>query len=190
MNQVKVTYREIARMLVKALPVQDEAYAEKVDEYTESVQRMGAEAKTALKSAYIFAHKVPVQDREDMFQELALAVLEARTKDERLAYTVARCDWRNWWEKYYTRQHYLAGSLNEIVENDEGGKVELGELLVGEVEYERLVDGKLDGQALFDKLPSYIKPLVVKRLLGRALTGAESSLLTKYTANHVELLIA
>ena len=54
----------------------------------------------ALKVAYVFSRKVPRQEREDLYQDIALAVFKAKTKDERLAYAIARCDWRNWWRRH------------------------------------------------------------------------------------------
>ncbi|HUT68172.1 MAG TPA: hypothetical protein VMW86_06445 [Dehalococcoidales bacterium] len=88
----KVTYRNISKMLSSALPVEGEDFREKVEVNLKTIKSLSTEAKNALKMAYIFSRKVPRQEREDLFQELALAVLKARTKDEKLAYAIARCE--------------------------------------------------------------------------------------------------
>ena len=177
MNTIKVTYRDIAKMMVKAMPVQDDDFRDKVESYIDIIKAMPKEAKLALKSAYIFSRKVPREEREDLFQELALAVLKAKATDERLAYTIARCDWQNWWSKYRIRQHY---SLDSVIDDGEGNHVSFGELLVGEVEWERKVDGDIDGKALYEQLPDWVKRLVDKRLTGLPLRGGDRQLLNKW----------
>ncbi len=167
-------------MLCASLPVEGEEFGKAVESTLTTIKSMPQEHRIALKSAYIFSRKVPREEREDMFQELALALLEARTKDERLAYTIARCDWRNWWEKYQIRAQYLGGSLNETVTDGEGGTVEYGELLVGEVEFERKMNGDLDGEALYNKLPSWVQKLVTKRLTGQGIRGGDRIMLDKW----------
>lgn len=120
-------------MLCSALPVEGEDFGEHVNTTVEAIQQLNTEAKNALKSAYVFSRKAPRQEREDLFQELALALLKARTKDERLAYAIVRCDWINWWKKYKIRQHY---SLDSIIEDENGNPQCMGELIVGEVDFE------------------------------------------------------
>ena len=169
MNTIKISYRDIAKMLVKAMPIEAGDFSLKVEEYLEAIKAMPMAAKVAVRSAYIFSRKVPREDREDLFQELTLAVLKAKTNDERLAYAIARCDWQNWWQKYRIRQHY---SLDTVTEDDDGNPVTLAELLVGETEFELKVDGELDAQRIWDKLPEDIKPLIMKRMMGKPLTVA------------------
>lgn len=181
MPRMKVSYREVAKMMVRALPIDDDDIRDKVEDYLETIKAMPTEAKVALKSAYIFSRKVPRQEREDLFQDLALAVFKAKTKDERLAYTIARCDWRNWWAKYSIRQHY---SLDTVVEDDEGNPATLAELIVGEVEFEFKMDGKIEADRIWNKLPDQIKPLVQKRLLGFGLPPKEGMILHRWVKSH------
>jgi hypothetical protein len=70
---IKVTYRDIAKMLASALPVEAEEFRDRVEVNLEAIQSLSTEAKIALKSAYIFSRKVPREEREDLFQDLALA---------------------------------------------------------------------------------------------------------------------
>ncbi len=210
----ELEYRDIAKMLAKALPVEGEAYQGKVEEYLEAIKALPIEAKNALKAAYIFGSKVPREEREDLFQDLALACLKAKAKDVKLAYAIARCDWLNWWSKYKIRQHT---SLDNVVDDNQGHATTLAELLVGETEFEIKMDGKLDGERLWDKLPDDIKPLIAKRLgaagvqqveyeyfdrgklvkylmltkNSTALTGSERVKLSRYVQSHgVALLLA
>lgn len=177
---LKVTYRDIAKMLSSALPVEGDQFGAIVEENLKTIKALTTEAKNALKTAYIFSRKVPREEREDMFQELTLAVLQVKTKDERFAYAIARCDWRNWWDKYTTRSHFMAGSLNDTVLDSDNEEVELAELVVGEAEFERKMDGKLDAQRIWAKLPDDIKPIILKRLLGKALNHSERNKLNYY----------
>jgi hypothetical protein len=178
-----LTYRNIAKMLASAIPdhnghgYQDEQFTSLVNEYLEEIKRLPQEAKVALKSAYIFSHKVPRQEREDVFQDIALAVLKARTGEERLAYAIGRCDWKDWWSKYMIRQHY---SLDSVVEDNEGNPATLGELIVGEAEWEIKMDGKLDAERIMDKLPADIKPIVERRMIGYPLKDAERQRLSRW----------
>ena len=174
---IEITHRDIAKMLCSALPVQDEAFGEKVEEYLAVINAMPKEAKIALKVAYVFSRKVPREEREDLFQDLALAVFKAKTKDERLAYAIARCDWMDWWKKYKIRQHY---SIDSVINDEEGNAVTLADMLVGEVEFERKVNGKLDAERLWTLIPDRIRPLINKRLIGKPLTNVERSAMSKY----------
>ena len=178
MTQLKeITYRHVAKMLASALPVEGQEFGHKVEQYLETIKRLPQEAKVALKSAYIFSRKVPREEREDLFQDIALAVLKIKTKDERLGYAVARCDWRDFWKKYKIRQHY---SLDSVVDDTEGNPVTLGELLVGETEFERKMNGKMDAEKIFDSLPDHIKPLINKRLMGYTLNKTERNALNYF----------
>jgi len=178
MEQIKdITYRHVAKMMASALPVEGQEFGLKVEQYLVTIKRLPQEAKTALKSAYIFSRKVPREEREDLFQDIALAVLKIKTKDERLAYAIARCDWKDFWKRYKIRQHY---SLDSVVDDDEGNPVTLGELLVGETEFERKINGKMDAERIFDMLPFHIQPIIDKRLIGKALNSSERNKLNRY----------
>jgi hypothetical protein len=176
--QVKdITYRHVAIMLASALPVEGEDFRDKVNDYLDVIKSLPQTAKVALRSAYIFSRKVPRQEREDLFQDIALAVLKAKTRDERLAYAIARCDWRDWWSKYKIRQHY---SLDSVTEDNEGNPATLGELIIGEAEFEAKMNGKLDAHIIWQALPDKIKPIVTNRLIGKALTNTERSTLNRW----------
>lgn len=176
-NPVDVTHRDIAKMLASALPVQGHEYSLKVEEYIKAIRAMSSENKTALKMAYIFSRKVPREEREDMFQDLALALFKAQTKDERLAYTIARCDWKDWYKKYMIRQHF---SLDTVTEDSDGNPVTMAELIVGEVEFENKVNGKLDAERLWNKIPEHLKPIINSRLIGKALNSSERNKLNRW----------
>jgi hypothetical protein len=173
--QIKdITYRHIALMLASALPIESDDFSMQVESNLEAIKRLPQTAKVALRSAYIFSRKVPRQERQDLFQDIALAVLKSQTGDEKLAYAIARCDWRDWWKKYRIRQHY---SLDSVTEDEDGNPVTLGELIIGEAEWERKMDGKLDAHRIWESLPDNIKPIVIHRLLGQALTHQERNTL-------------
>ena len=167
MEYIQVTYRRIAKMLASKLPVEGEEFGLKVEEYLTAIKAMPQETKTALKVAYVFSRKVPDEEREDLFQDIVLAVSKAKTSDEKLAYAIARLDWLDWWRRYKIRRHT---SLDSVVEGEDSEST-LAELLVGETEFENKMDGKMDAELIWNNLPEDIKPLVLKRLQGKPLIG-------------------
>lgn len=174
-GKIKVTLRDIAILFSRAIP--DQSYKDieaKTEEILTQLKQLPIEAKVALKSAYIFAGKVPHAERADFYQDLALALLKAHTPDERLAYAIARCDWRDWWNKQFNRAKISMASLDEPIrsENEENA-YSLSEILVGEMEFESKMCAKLDARRILDQIPKTIKRIGVKRMCGRALTGSE-----------------
>ena len=99
----ELEYRDIAKMFQKALPLDGSEYKTAVDDCLAQIKALPRSAQLALRSAYIFGSKAPREDREDLFQSLALAVLQKQVDDERLAYAIARCDWLDWWQSHYAK---------------------------------------------------------------------------------------
>lgn len=180
MEKAQATYRHVAKMLASALPIKDDEFGSKVEEYLEIIKRLNRQSKIALRSAYIFSRKAPRQERQDLFQELCLAVLENNVDNERLGYAIARCDWIDFWRKYKTREHFFSGNLNETVLDSDQQEVELAELIVGEVGFERTIDDRLDAKAIWDQLPANIKPIIQRRLEGRPLPDKDRKQLSRF----------
>ena len=144
--RMKVTSQMIARLLVRALPVEGEELASKVEEYTRAIDAMPQNARLALKSAYIFSTKMPKEERENMFQELARKVLIAFNHskvdipevNETFAYKVAHNNWLTWWRDT-SRHRRIAPSdnFNEVTTDEDEDEVELIDTLVGEDDFER-----------------------------------------------------
>lgn len=180
-----VTYRHVAIMLAAALPVKDEEFRERVEANLEAIKKLPQEFKTALKMAYIFSRKVPREEREDLFQELAITLLEAKTNNEKLAYSIARCDWQDWWKKYRIRQHY---SLDSVIEDEEGNPATFGELVIGETEFELKMDGKMDAKRIWEMLPDNLKKAVQARLLGQMISPSDACDLQAWAKKHAMYL--
>lgn len=138
--------------------------------YLKYVRSLPEEQKIALRCAYIFSRKVPKEEREDFFQELLVTLFEKGTKEEKLSYAIARCDWQDFWKKFRVRNHF---SLDSVTEDNDGNETTLGEMIVGEAEFEAKQLDRMQAGNLWAKLPESIKPLVQKRIYGRSLTGAE-----------------
>lgn len=183
-----IEIRDIAKMLASAIPVENEAYGKMVQSFNDEIKKLPVEAQLALRSAYIFASRVPRDEREDLFQEFTLTLLKARVKDEALAYAIVRCDWLNFWRDY-KRQHELGSTISiyNEVENENGDTCQLADLLVGESEFEIKINSELDAQALFNRLPDDIKAIVRKRLLQQSLTREERNKLNYYARSHAYL---
>lgn len=174
-----VQYRDIAKMLCRSLPVEEADFTQAVEDSLKAVKKLNAEAKLALKMAYIFSRKAPKAERDDLFQELALELLKSKRRDEKLCYAVARCDWKDWYKAFVIRQHL---SLNTEAADDDGNTCELGDLIIGECEFEAKECDKLDAHNVFKSLPANIQKIVSKRLQGMTPTGAERVALFRWLA--------
>ncbi len=184
-----ITYRHVAVMFASGTRAQGDEYGRIVEEYLAIIKALPAEAKIALRCAYVFSRKAPREEREDLMQELTLRLLQARVADERMAYCVARCDWKDWWRAYKVRAHLsldmdvsesgrLAVDGNNVA-TDENVNT-LADTLIDSIRYETLVDGKLDCQRIWKRLPDNIRAIVSKRLRGKPMTGNERVTLYRY----------
>ena len=178
MEYNETTYRSIAKTMASHSGAQDEEYGLMVEETLKAIMSLPQCDKYALKSAYVFSRKCPKEEREDLFQDLMLKLLKSKAQEEKLCYAMARCDWKDWWKKYTIRAHY---SLDESIGLDESGNPEtIADILVNEIRFEYLVDGKLDAEYLWNKLPASIKPIIGKRLQSKALTSNERVTLHRF----------
>lgn len=178
MEYNETTYRTIAKTLCSHSGAQEEEYSYLVEEALQAIMSLPQADKYALKSAYVFSRKCPKEEREDLFQDLMLKLLKSKAQDEKLCYAIARCDWKDWWKKYKIRSHY---SLDESIGLDDSGNPEtIGDLLVNEIRFEYLVDGKLDAEYLWNRLPASVKPIIAKRLQSKALTSNERVALHRF----------
>lgn len=166
----KANYQQIARAAIGGQNFQDDnVYIELVKSTAKDLDKLNVNAKLAVEAAYIFSRKVPITERQDLFQELVLAIVDSGTQNPAFAYTIARRDWQDFWRSYKVRNHFYSGYLSDVILNSDGEETELAELLVGEVEFERTQIDKLDAQSLWQQIPAEIQTLVMKRLQGKPL---------------------
>jgi len=166
----EANYQQIARAAIGQPSFDDDnVYIELVNSTARQLDKLGLNAKLAVEAAYIFSRKVPMSERQDLFQELVIAILDSGTENPAFAYTIARRDWQDFWRSYKVRNHFYSGYLSDVILNSDGEETELAELLVGEVEFERKQIDKLDAQSLWQQIPADIQVLVSKRLLGKPL---------------------
>lgn len=187
------TYRNIAKMLASALLEDGEDFATHVEEYLEVINTLPTDSKRALHYAYIFSRKAPQQERNDLYQELAIRLLESRPINDKLAYSIARCDWKDWWRSFKLRVNYNWQSIERMADTEEGGgygqeaidrQIYHSALLQGEVEFER----KVDIDILWNKLPERIQAIISKQIAGYCPTGAERVALCNYLKAHSTML--
>ena len=186
-SDIKVTYRDIAKMLTKAMPVSGEEFGDKVNEYLEVIKSLPANAQIALRTAYIFSRKVPKAEREDLYQDLVLAILRSGTNEPKLAYAIAKCDWVDWWRAYKIRNHF---SLDTVVTGNDESTATIGELLVGEVEFERKICSKHNAREIYKSLPNQIRAIVTKRLIGERLQRGERQYLESWANRNLHLMVS
>ena len=184
-TQVKVTYRDIAKVLCKGLPVEGAEFGTAVTEAIAGIRKLSKGQREALQCAYIFSSKCPRQERDDLFQDLTLRLLEAKVDNIRLAYSIARCDWIDWWRSFKIKAHYGQLSLDDKIDDD---SLPLSEVLIGELDFECRMAAKMDAERLYNKLPSHIQGIVNKRLIGGSITGGDRIMLDKFIAKYPMLL--
>ena len=163
----KATYQQVIKTMLGSNFERDDSFIELVIETAKQVESLGINAKLAIEAGYVFSRKVPVEERQDLFQELVTAILDSGTEDAAFAYTIARRDWQNFWSKYKLHSQFWGGYLSETITNSDGEETELAELLVGEVEFENRQIDKLDAERLWHQIPADIQKLVTKRLQGK-----------------------
>jgi hypothetical protein len=165
----QATYQQIGKAAIAHSFDNDDDFIDLVKITAQEFEKLGLNARLAIEAAYIFSRKVPAEERQDLFQELIAAVLASGTENKAFAYTIARRDWQNWWASYKLHSQFYQGYLSETITDAQGEETELAELLVGEVEFEAKMIGKLDTRQLWKQLPSDIQKLVLKRLKGKPL---------------------
>lgn len=187
------TYRNIAKMLASALQLTDDSFGEHVESFLKQIEKLPQQQRIALKYAYIFSRKAPKEERADLYQELSLTLMEKRIKDDKLAYAIARCDWKDFWKAYKLHTQYNYESIERLADSEDGSdygqnaierRMYHAELLTGEVEYE----SKLDADTLFKKLPEAIQKIVTKRLTGYATSKLEQSIMRRYINSNPVIL--
>ncbi len=204
-GKLKIEDRKIAKAMVRCIPIElgPEEIVEQIDRVLYELKRMPEAQKIALKAAYVFAQKVPLGEREDMFQWLSLKLLEAHPESEAWAYTIARSDWIDWYRRYKTKCQYSEIDLEDIVAQElettvvsmhfkEQESPDIQETVDTErvrqynkssrhIATESLLglveydnlDSQLSAKAIIDKLPESIMSIAKKRLAGQALVARE-----------------
>jgi hypothetical protein len=166
----KATYHSVAKLaILKTTEDGDKDYMELIKSTAQAFGELDTNGKLAIEAAYVFSRKVPVEERQDLFQKLVAAILATGTESAAFAYTIARRDWQNWWASYKLHSQFHEGYLSETITDADGEETELAELLVGEVEFERKQIDKLDARQLWQQIPKNIQKLVLKRLKGKPL---------------------
>lgn len=185
---IRVTIRDIAKMFTYSLGVKlnSQEFLENVESNMRTIENLPIESRQALKLAYLFSSRVPSEDKQDFFQELALTLFRKRVKDEKLAYVIARCDWVEFWKTYKHKSENEI-SLDKLMsfddpenengsENRENGK-HLAELFISGIEYENTQSPK--AKRIIEAIKSHgkngqrILEIASKRLSGQSLTNAE-----------------
>jgi hypothetical protein len=171
MNEIsRATYQSIAKAAIGEPSFEDDnEYIELVRTTAKAFENLDLNARLAVEASYIFSRKVPMPERQDLFQELITAILASGTENPAFAYTIARRDWQNWYTKYMLHSQFYQGYLSETIVNSDGEETELAELLVGEIEFENKQIDKLDSQRLWRQIPKEIQVLIAKRLQGKPL---------------------
>ncbi|MDD5510670.1 MAG: hypothetical protein PHI12_07670 [Dehalococcoidales bacterium] len=164
-DTIKVEYRSIAKVLCTNIPECD--YTAAVESTLEAVKNLPEQTKLSMRIAYIFASKVPYDDRLDCFQDFTATLLKSGIDEPKLAYSVIRGDWLDWWKASKIHAHI---DLDSKIESDDGDVTSLGDLIVGEIEFVNKYESDDTAVRLWSRIPDDIKPLIIKRMRGQSLT--------------------
>ena len=177
---MKVTYRQIAKILVRGLPLDSQELPQAIEQYTKAIEAMPEKARFALQSAYIFSSKVPPDQREDMFQDIVYAVLRKSKDGGGVAYMTGRGKWLDelGCGDHKKKQHPTT-SLNEVIAK-QGQKIELGDTIVGMDDLEDKIISRVEAQRIYRELPRHIKLLVKRMFRGEVLLPKERSMVFRY----------
>lgn len=195
-RELIVSTTKIARMFVACIP--DLTLADKIRmmrSTKEAIEKLSTKDKIALRSAYIFSHKVPKNQRDDFSQELFLALwsdkaiqnCDTAQKTERYSYALARVKWFDFWKAYRIRNHYSLDMSINSADNPDSNT--FGDMLVSETIFERKIDGELAVQSVYDSLPRIVSECVDKRLRGKGLTKTERIILESYARDNRKILL-
>lgn len=211
-KSMNIDIHDIAKMLTKVIPVEftQAEFKKLVDTVEKKIKRMPANQRMILKAAYIFSTKVPNKEREDMFQYLTLKLLEANPQAENWAYTIARCDWLDWYRKYKIKSQYSEYDIESIVSDEIGiNEIHLHELEAKSDDMRELaddaranqynkrsyqvavesltglieyerLDNQLTAKSIIEQLPDNIKLIANKRMIGNALLAKERQALCRF----------
>lgn len=147
--------------------------------------------------AFHLSHSPPGY-RQDLVQDIAMVWLDARPDNGRLAYGMAKKVLLMRWRSWHRREHRVAVCIDEVLEgddrvNEDGMQADRGAVLASyigaAVEFESMVIGQLDGQALWAKLPPDIRATVAKRMAGERVNGWPAKRLNAWAGTHFELLL-
>jgi hypothetical protein len=188
-----LTKKQLDRLLVVKVPqaVTPLRYTRVAQQSAASLSPiLGVDSEEFTKVLVSIAGKVPHQERCDVVQSLTTQLLTTRPTSCKLAYSIARNYVIDYWRARAYRQHY---SLDASVDNITGSETDtetLGDVLVGEVDFERRMVDQLDAQILYGSLPGCIKGIVNRRLLGKASTSDERVALHRYLKTRPTLICA
>lgn len=193
--------RTIAKWLVSIVPLEGEEWGALVDETERKLVAMTKRSKAALiamRTAYTFSRRVPMQERHDMFDSLYLTLMQKGLIDNGLAYAVARADWVDWWRAYKIRSHYSLDEMSSLeserlhsqMERDANGRAipSYGKWLVGVCDFEAQMIGKVDGERLLCALPSHIRRIVQHGLDGYPIRHPDRVMLNRWIAQRPTIL--
>lgn len=219
-RSMQVSEHDIAKMLVKVIPVdfKPAEFLAMVKTIERKIKRMPENTKLVLKAAYIFSSKVPKQERQDVYQELAMKLLENKPVNEQWAYTIARCDWLDWYRKFKVKSQYSEYDIGSIVSSEIGiNEYQLYELeqksddMRELVDSERnnqyqkqcyhiavesltglieyeLLDNQITAKSIIEQLPDNIKLIANKRMIGKALLASERQALCRYIKSNPDIV--
>jgi len=176
--------RSLPRAQEEKVPEGFKGYGESIEETVEALSPVLGIAKNDLRTALRTALRhisrdATLEDRYDVVQLLAVKLLEMRPPNGQYATVAGRNTVRHWNARFRIRQHYSLDHTTTDTPDDTYKDVLLG-IVEFEAETVARMDARRDGRKLWKSLPPTMKLIVVKRMRGVRLSGAEKVTLHRY----------
>ena len=150
-------------------------------------RRTGTPEKDVVRTLAFWTKHAPPDYKQDAPQDIALALLEHPTADPALTWHIAKRTIGHLWERWHTRTHYGAASLDARLDDGEGKN--LADTIVDVVDYEAQVCGAIECSRLWGLLPEWVKECAQARLTGHNVNGRRSANLKQWALDNAPALL-
>ena len=132
-----------------------------------------------------WAKRVPIDEREDLIQELTLKVLAEAPESLKLAFVIMKRDTIDYMRKFYTFEKSRL-SLDTPTSEDST----LGDIIPDTFEFTEVVNLKADTARLLAEMGATIRGIVGRKLAGVRLTNEEKRQLEDFGRKHLDFVYA
>ena len=133
-GKLNIDTAKIATWMANNLILDDVATAKEKYSYIKTeLDKLTKQQRSVVCLAYVFAHKVPKAESEDMFQELSLALLESKHTKESCLYITAKHVWALWFKRWYLKSETEVATDFDYVE-EVSQKIGINEIALEELE--------------------------------------------------------
>lgn len=142
--------------------------------------------KDVAKIITYWCRRAPLDEREDLVQELAEKLLKENPPTLKLAFITLKRDTID-----YLRRYYTMSRSNLSLDTPTGdGDCTLGDMVADTIEFEEMVNLKRDTIALLDLMDSKTRRAIGRKLAGERLTNLEKQMIREFAVQNREFVYA